>query len=111
MRIIISLVIAAIVVNLEAQKASIPFYINEFNRIILVYPINNKILHLLFDSAIPFNLIDKDISENINFARPNNNKIQQISTIANIPLNVIIHDGVQPYKQDSIFWGGWMLTD
>lgn len=52
-----------------------------------------------------------EVARKLDFAKPNNNKVDTISTIADVRIGVIAYEGKQPYKQDSIFWGPWMNTD
>lgn len=96
---------------INAQRAIIPFHINEFNRIILHYFIKNYMLNLCFDSAIPFNILDGDIAKKIDFAKSNNSRIDSITTVANINIGVVSYSGGRSTKLDSVFWGVWLNSD
>lgn len=97
--------------GIAAQKAVIPFYLNEINRIILQYPIKNNMLNLCFDSAFPLNILDSALAKRLDFAVSNNSKVDSITTAGNITFGVNIPIGEQVFKQDSIFWGIWMNSN
>jgi hypothetical protein len=116
---IISLIVISIVlISLNAQRAIIPFYITKYNRIILKYPIKNKTVDLFFDTGWSFNLLDVNIARELNipngklnFADSNIYKVDSIFTMENVGIEIIFCLGIQKYKQDSVFYGGWMYTD
>jgi len=97
--------------EITAQKAVIPFTINEYNRIILHYPIKNNMLNLVFDSGATINVLDSALARKLDFAVANNSKIALISTSANVNFRATIPIGKQMFKQDSIFWGSWLNSN
>lgn len=96
---------------LKAQKTVIPFHINECDRIILHHTLNRRTVNLCFDSAIPFNILDKSVAQSIDFAKSNNSKADSITTVGNINIGVFNYVGIRSARLDNIFWGAWMNSD
>lgn len=100
-----------IALSLFAQKAIIPFEINHNGRIVLEYPVKNKKLHFVYDTGLTYNILDKTISKELDFACVNNDKTYTLYSITGIPIEIMLYDGVRPMKQDTVFWGSWLLSD
>jgi len=92
-----------------SQVKSIPFYLDQEKRIILEYTIKGEKVKLFLDTGTPDCVLDTKVSDKVNFLSHKNNREITMSTIGNIPYNIILPDGM--YKTDSLLSGGWALTD
>ena len=97
--------------SLFSQKAIIPFVINHNGLIVLEYPVKNIKLHFVYDTGMTFNILDKTISKELDFACVNNDKSYTLYSINGVPIDIMLYDGVRPMKQDTVFWGSWLLSD
>lgn len=93
-----------------SQRKSIPFYVDDENKIILDYIIKGERVKLFFDTGSNGNIIDIDFSDKVGFlSHKKNRKITQ-KTIGNELFIVTLPD-VDVYYKDSVFNCGWVLTD
>ena len=67
--------------SLFSQKAIIPFVINHNGLIVLEYPVKNIKLHFVYDTGMTFNILDKTISKELDFACVNNDKSYTLYSI------------------------------
>jgi len=92
-----------------SQVRSIPFHLDQEKRIILEYAIKGEKVKLYLDTGTSDCFLDIKISDKVIFLSHKDNREITMTTVANIPYKIILPDGL--YKTDSIFNGGWGLTD
>jgi len=92
-----------------SQRKTIPFHLDERNRIILEYTIKGEKVNLFFDTGTSENFIDINFSDKVDFLPHKKNMKFTFKTISDITLNLIQPDSL--YKTDCVFNGGWSLTD
>jgi hypothetical protein len=93
-----------------SQRKSIPFYVDEQNKIILEYTIKGERVKLFFDTGSNGNIIDVKFSDKVGFLSHKKNREITQTTIGNELFSVTLPDDDVYYK-DSVFNCGWVLTD
>jgi len=93
-----------------AQRKTIPFYVDNENKIILNYTIKGEKVKLFFDTGSNGNILDIQFSDKVGFLSHKENREIARTTIGNEVFHVILPDDNVYYK-DSVFNCGWVLTD
>jgi len=93
----------------SSQCKVVPFHLDKKKRIILEYTIKGERVNLYLDTGCSDCVLDTEVSDQVNFLSHKDNRESTMTTIDNITCKIILPDGL--YKTDSIFNGGWSLTD